>query len=333
MKNLYILMLTLFLTLSLAAEENWLSYNLNCNLLTEDSNQFSRELTHWAEETGGYYTLMSPQQVILRFPWESLPQFRQWINDNSREVYQMDQSSRDLREEIMNLRSGIDARKEVLERNLEYLDKSDFEGTLSLEKEVRRLMQEIDTRSGQLRRRENDRKMVMAVVNISFLNNSLPPKEYSSFEWINEVDFFQFIYHNSTERKFKNVPMDLPDGFALEMKGHLWQALSAEGIRLQMRWLDNYPSMDLPFWEQTVLQEFTARGYLPLADPYTLESKSGNSMTLMDWGVPYGQSDYRYLTGFMVSGNSILVLEAAGPVLLMDPYVENIENTLKESLP
>jgi len=333
MRKLLVCVLFLLLTFSLAAEENWLSYNLNCNVLTEDQNQFSRELTEWAEESGGYYTLMSPRQVVLRFPWQKLSLFRQWLNDNSREIYQLDQSSQDLREEILNLRSGIEARKEVLDRNLEYLDKSDFQGTLSLEQEIRRLMQEIDTRSGQLRRRENDRRMVMAVVDISFLNNSLPDKEYSSFEWINDVDFFDFIYRYNPERKLKKVSMDLPDGFALEEKGTLWQALSAEGVRLQMRWLENYPEMDLPFWEQTIVEEFTARGYLPLADPRYLEGSSGNKMVLMDWGIPYGQSDYRYLTGFLVQGKKILVMEAAGPVLLMEPHVENIEKTLVEILP
>lgn len=333
MRKLPLFILLAIFALPLSAEENWLSYNLNCNVLTEDQNQFSRELTKWAEEAGGYYTLMSPQQVVLRFPWQNLSHFRQWLNDNSREIYQMDQSSRDLREEILNLRSGIDARKEVLDRNLEYLDKSDFQGTLSLEQEVRRLMQEIDMRSGQLRRRENDRRMVMAVVNISFLNNSLPDKEYSSFDWINHVDFFDFIYRYNPSRKFKMVPMSLPDGFALEEKGDLWQALSAEGVRLQMRWLENYPEMDLLFWEQTLWEEFTARGYLTLAEPRYLESRSGNKMVLMDWGIPYGQSDYRYLNGFLVQGKRILVLEAAGPVLLMEPHVENIEKALLEELP
>lgn len=334
MKRILLLLSMMMGTLLFAQETaepaNWLSYNLDCQVLTEDGSLFSREITAWTEEAGGYYTELSPQRVLLRFPWQELSSFRDWLGQNSREVYRLDQSSQDLREEILNLRSGLEARTEVLQRNMEYLDKSNLEGTLALEREIRRLMSEIDTRQGQLRRRENDRRMVQAVVNISFLTNSLPEKSYSSFDWINGVDFFHFISGSSAEKQWKWVSIDLPDGFALESKGRVFQAITPEGIRLRLRWVKNYPKMDLNFWEDALETELADRGYLSLAEPKRLSLKGGNEMALTDWGVPYGRDDYRYLTGILVQGNSILILESAGPILSLEEYLPDILEAVEQ---
>jgi len=332
MRNLLIALSILVASSLMAQEDNWLSYQLSCQVLVEDSSHFSRSAAQWSVDSGGYYTTMSSDYVIIRFPWQKLPDFRQWLDLNSREIYQMDQSSQDLREEILSLRSGIEAREEILERNMEYLDKSNFQGTLALEQEIRRLMQEIDTRKGYLRRRENDRQMVQAVVNISFLNNSLPERGYSSFEWINYVDFFDFINSYQAEHKWKRVSFELPDGFALERDGSLWKALSAEGIKLQLRWLDNYPEMDQDFWTETLHLECLNRGYLPLNEKSGIETNNGSTMIWMDWGIPYGQQDFHYITAFIVKGKRLLVLEAAGPVLLMEPYIENIKMMVETKL-
>lgn len=325
-------LLIFFIVLSLTAQENWLSYNLDGQVLVEDAGEFSRQITQWTEESGGYYTETSNRLVVLRFPWQQLPQFREWLDQHSREVYRLDQSSQDLRETILSLRSGIEARNELLARNLEYIDRSDFEGTLALEQEVRRVMSELDYRQGQLRRFENDRVMVRAVINISFLSNSLPEKGYSSFPWINSVDAYSFLAGQRPVYRWKSMNFEAPQGFAVEEEGYWWQGVTPEGIRLRLRWVKNYPEMELPFWQDALEAEMVNRGYNPLGEAQELQDSRGRTMALYSWGIPYGQQDYQYLSGILVDGKSILILEMAGPILQVQDYIPALEEAIEGQL-
>jgi hypothetical protein len=332
MKKVILFILTVSaVSINLSAQENWLSYTLNAQVLTEDGKEFSYAVTDWCEENGGYFTYMSPEVVNLRFPWDKIDMFRDWLTENTRDIYSIDQSSQDLRRDILNLRSGIEARSEVLNRNIEYLDKSDFEGTLTLEQEIRRLMTEIDTRKGSLRKLENDRSMVYASLSISFLTNSLPERGSSSFEWINSMDFYSFMKGYKPDTILKKVSFELPDGFAQAEEGKIWGAVSPEGIRIRLRWVENYPEMTPEFWKEALSADLKNRGYLPLGDIDTIETESGKTAILMNWGVPFGQDDYIYTSVFKVEGKKILILETAGPVLMMDDYKETIVDKIKQS--
>ncbi|MDA3850038.1 MAG: DUF4349 domain-containing protein [Spirochaetaceae bacterium] len=332
MKKILLSIFSLMMLISLNAQDNWLSYNLDCQVLTEDGTSFSRDIISWAEDHGGYYTEMSPQRVILRFPWQDLPTFREWLNLNSREIYRLDQSSQDLREEILGLQSGLEARQEILDKNLEYLDKSNFQGTLALEQEIRRLMGEIDQRKGQLRRLRNDKSMVKAVVNTSFLSNSLPDRGYSSFPWINGVDYYDFTDNRFPQRERKIVRFPLPQGFALERKGWIWKALTPEGIALQLRWVENYPEMTVDFWKNALVEDFKNRGYTWLSEPKTINPESENPMVLTEWGIPYGQEDHQYICGIMVQNDKILILEFGGPILLLQQHETAVMEAIEEFL-
>jgi len=170
--------------------------------------------------------------------------FRGYIEDLSEFVLQYDQSSRDLREEIMHNRSALEAREEILEKNLSYLSSSNMEGTLELECEIRRLMNEIDSYRGRLRLLEYNREMARIDVALSFQSQTVPDARPSSFVWINSMDFYSFMNEYLMDDRrtgFGSTPIPLQESFALIEKSPELIAISPEGVRLRVRKVKNYP--------------------------------------------------------------------------------------------
>jgi polyhydroxyalkanoate synthesis regulator phasin len=174
-------------------DENYLSHRLSAVILVSDAEKASDLLTTWAENAGGYYIFKSRERVTLRIPYQKIADLRSYLDDVSEEVVKIDLQARDLREDILQARSGLSAREEILEQNLKYIDKTDAKGTLAIEKEILRLISEIEGLKGRLRKLENDRMFALGEIQLSFQGQTLPQDIPSSFDWINSVDFYRFM--------------------------------------------------------------------------------------------------------------------------------------------
>ena len=169
-----ILVLLMFLISSqLFAEENYLYISVNSTVMASDPDDMARTLSDWTENQGGYFTHLSTDMVILRFPWKKAGEFRSFLGESSDDVFSYSSSSTDLRESILSYKSGIEARTEILQKNMELVEDADFSGTLYLEQEILRLMSEIEQLKGGLRKAENDRLMAQANIQINFQSHSL----------------------------------------------------------------------------------------------------------------------------------------------------------------
>ncbi len=311
-------LLSAFLSIvSLAAEEDSRFITVNASVLVFDRRVASDELAHWAEDNGGYFTWKSEEGIQIRVPDGKVKEFRGFLDNLGEFVIQYDQSSMDLREELMHSRSALEAREEIMAKNLSYLSSSDMEGTLELEKEIRRLMNEIDSYRGRLQLLENDRKMARIEVSLSFHNQTVPDSRPSNFQWINTVDFYDFMnvyMMNSRGVGFGSPSIPLPEGFALIEKSPEFLAISPEGVRLRVRNVKNYPEQNLGFWSDTLEKDFIRRGYLPVEAQGAIREDwgDGNLFSVMLWAVPLGNQDYFYLSGIRLNGRKIQILEMAG---------------------
>jgi hypothetical protein len=157
-----------------------------------DPEAASRRIAAWAEAEGGYFLLSSSQQAVVRLPNRSLPALRVLLESEAEEILSLEPQAVDLREELLGVQSGIRSREEILQRNLSFLDRADVAGTLAIEREVMALLQEVEGLKGRLRRLETDRRLALARVNLSFLEQTLPEDIPSSFDWINGVNFYGF---------------------------------------------------------------------------------------------------------------------------------------------
>lgn len=322
MKTIIKLLLLTSLVLTPLYSDDSLYYEITAQLLVKDRQASSEMITDWAEAQGGYFTIRSLDNLTLRVPDNKLEELKVLLEKESEEILEFSQNAYDLREGILMSQSYLEAREELLARNIEYLDKSDLEGTLTLELEIRRLMQEIDNLKGLLRKYENDRRFARVDLSISFKNQSLPEGRESRFDWINELDFFYFI-NSSTEVSGgikKGPAIDLPEGFALADNKPWFQALSPEAVRLRLRDVENYPEQTVGFWKKALFSHMEGLGYIPLDKDTTLSLDDGEPFQIRSWGVPLGRKDYIYITGIRLNRNKIEILEISGEAEYVRTY-------------
>jgi hypothetical protein len=177
-----------------AAAENYLYQIIKATVLVADPDKTADTLELWAEQNGGYALLTSSDQVVLRLPFEQIPQLRNKLEELSDYILDLSPQSRDLREAILETVAKINSRQEVLRQTLSLLDQADVKGTLAIEKEVLTLIEEIEQLTATLQTLNLNRTFSRAEISLRYLEQTVPENIPSSFEWINGVDFYSFIY-------------------------------------------------------------------------------------------------------------------------------------------
>ena len=306
-----------------ARETDTLSYQVDARLLVENRQAASDKIALWVESRGGYFTRKTDEIIDFRIPDEQVTSLVPYLEQISLEVVEYSQSTTDLREELLSSHSALKAREENLAKNISYIDSSDVEGTMTLETEIRRLMNEIDSYRGHLRRIENDRKFARVEILLTFQNQSIPDSRPSRFDWINQVDFYDFMNAPIlTPRNGWGGPeVTLPEGFALVDNKPRFKAVSPEGVRIRVSRKENYPEQTPEFWKDALFSYMEGRGYISLNNSSSI-NLGGGDFTVRWWGVPYGNEDYSYITGLRLSRGKIEVLEIAGPAVYVKEYFQ-----------
>ncbi len=297
-------------------DDDSMHLSINTGLMVFDRQIAADSIGYWAEAHGGYFVWKSDERVVVRVPDGAAEDFRDFVETISDGIIDYGRSTVDLRQQILQASSVLEAREEILDRNLALLDSSDVEGTLALEKEIRRLMGEIDTSRGALRKLTNDAAFAAVYVNLSFRSQTLPDRRPSNFNWINSVDFYNFIsgYQRSDAKRIWGSPIELPEGFARVDDRNGYVGISPQGARFRMVKLENYPEQDSTFWIKALESDLRERGYIPMLTETTLPNFDGESpFRSLLWGMPVGEKDYLYLTALRVTGKYLEFLEMAGP--------------------
>lgn len=193
MKKHFCLLLLVFLSLIVWAEENFLFFDINISLLVFDADKVQEDIISWIEKEKGHFIYRSDNQLNLRVPWEASMKLRGFLNAMDLDVLEFNQNAMDLREEILQLKSGIKSREEILAKNLALIDRADTKGTLAIEQEVVRLIREIEYRKGRLTKLEYDRLMASVQISFNFKQSSRPENIDSAFEWLNQVDMYELL--------------------------------------------------------------------------------------------------------------------------------------------
>ena len=177
-----------------AVGDNYLYQIIQATVLVADPHRTADALESWVEQNGGYALLKSSDQVVLRLPFRQIPQLRSKLEELSDYILEISPQSRDLREAILETQAKISSRQVVLRQTLALLDQADVKGTLAIEKEVFALIEEIEQLTAALQKLSLDRTFSRAEISLRYLEQSVPENIPSSFEWINSVDFYSFIY-------------------------------------------------------------------------------------------------------------------------------------------
>lgn len=170
-----------------------LAVSVTLQLIASDAESTSRFVAQWADAVSGYFTFRSEQQVLIRIPPGRVSELRRVVEELGDTVVSYNPSALDYREEIARNDAAIKSRTEALDRILIYLDEADVTATLSFERELRSLLQEIEYYTGQSRRIRNEVAFASATINLSSRQRTIPEQRPSTFGWINTVDLYRFL--------------------------------------------------------------------------------------------------------------------------------------------
>lgn len=180
-------------TAGVAAAENSLATSVTIQVIASDPDASGRAMADWAESVGGYFTFRSEEQIDLRVPPEQVRTLREQILDLGDTIVTYDPAAVDYREELARNTAAINSRNEALERILVFLDDAEITATLSFERELRSLLQEIEYYVGRNRRLRNEVEFATVTVYLSSRRRTIPEQRPSSFGWVNTVDLYLFL--------------------------------------------------------------------------------------------------------------------------------------------
>jgi hypothetical protein len=122
-----------------------------------------------------------------------------------------------------------------------------------------------------------------------------------------------------------------PEGFAEVLKrSNTYKAVSPEGMSFKIRTVKNYPQMKLDFWSDTLKNHLQKEGYMLITDGEALTATNLNGK-FYEWGVPYAEKSFVYLTALFIRDKQIIIAEAGAEYSIYASYKTSILQSLKDS--
>ena len=119
--------------------------------------------------------------------------------------------------------------------------------------------------------------------------------------------------------------MNSPASFKKYSDEFKW--ITADGVRLKAREMDNYPKGDLTFWKEALAHHLEGSGYLKKKENCFKTKKQVKGCTLQ-FVRPYGAEDWVLSTTVFVIEDRIIIVEAAGPFERFQPLEAELEKAL-----
>ena len=121
--------------------------------------------------------------------------------------------------------------------------------------------------------------------------------------------------------------MELPDELRRFEESDDYKLITADGVMVKAREVENYPEATLDFWVDALERHLVAQGYV-LDSNECFETDGGREACTLDFLLPHGADDWVLSTTLMLVDDEILLLEAAGPY---DRFAE-VEESLDAAL-
>lgn len=269
-----------------------------------------------ATTMGGYFAERSDQRLRLKIPADSS---RAFLDAAEAQGVVVDRSfaSTGLSEQIADNTARLAAREDVLKRYFSVLETAGPASVVTVEREIVRLVSEIEQYKGRLRALEHRADFADITLDFQFRDRAAPSRGgSSSFQWLNSlnladlIDDFHYGYPSSSARRTRSVIT--PESFAPYRVRREHRAVSPDDVMFRVRAERHTPRAGLDFWEEAVVKRMAEAGYRAVkAERVTIGGQAG---VLLEYTAPYGTDDYTYLLGFSVQGGKVLVVEAAGEV-------------------
>jgi hypothetical protein len=269
-----------------------------------------------AESLGGYFSALTNDNVVLRVPIAETETLIAAVDEEGLVVDKSYQSE-DLRERLDEQRTRLAARKRVLDQYFALLTGADSSAVLTVEREIARLVSEVERLEGSIRLMEHGARMAQIDVRFQFRERTGPRSDAtSSFGWLNSLDLQGMIYDFAmaeTWRTRRNpVEVVAPDGFAEYPSRKPFRATSPDGVMFRVRSVDHDPEANLLFWAEAMERRMTGAGYRVVRKGDI--DAGGTPGHLLELTAPLGPIDYSYAIAIVPTDKQIVIAEVVGQV-------------------
>lgn len=273
-------------------------------------------LVQQAEGAGGWFAGLTDRSVSLRVPLaraDGVESFARTLGT----VVDRDYQREDLTAQLRDQRSALGARERTLERYLTVLADADAKSIVAVQREINRLVQEIEGYEGRIRYLEHAAAMAEVDVDFQFRDRQRPaPSDLSSFPWVNRVsldDLLGSFRDGRPERRAAGVTSTPPAGFAAWPARKGTRALSADDAMWRVRVLRTKQVADLTFWREALRNRLVETGYTLVSEGDIPAGAGGAPRgARLELSAPDGERDATWVVGLFVDGHRIVVAEAAG---------------------
>ena len=125
-----------------------------------------------------------------------------------------------------------------------------------------------------------------------------------------------------------NYQMKAPPDFKRFEKAGGYKLITADGVQLKIREVDNYPKANLDFWTDALQRHLGQRGYRPLARS-CFKTDAGLAACTLDFGIPRGAEDWVLSETVLVADKRIVLIEVAGPYVRFAPLAKRLRESFK----
>ena len=122
--------------------------------------------------------------------------------------------------------------------------------------------------------------------------------------------------------------MDDPPSFKRFQDEPGLRMITADGVMLKVREVENYPEADLRFWVDAMRRHLEQQGYAPRGAPRFFDARGGLRGARLLFLVPRGPEDWELGEAVFVVGKRVVLVETAGPYPLHAPLEKEIDAAL-----
>ncbi len=265
-----------------------------------------------ARELGGWFSQLHEDHLTLRIPSAQVEHLMDFSAElgvlTDRQIARYDHS-----QELSQARARLATRTEMLEQYMLVLEAASAKSVVTVEREVARLVAEIEQLKGRIRYLEDQVGYGTVSVWFEFRDRAAPARDgSSSFAWLNTLNLvdlvgeFQWLDTRGKTTTWLQVP---PEGFAPYKAKKAFRAVSPDGVVFRVRAAEHEPEADLAFWKEAMTKRMVEAGY-DVHSEGEIEAK-GTAGALLELTAPFGTDDYSYLLAVFPAGKELVIVEAA----------------------
>jgi hypothetical protein len=106
--------------------------------------------------------------------------------------------------------------------------------------------------------------------------------------------------------------MNAPKSFKRYQESRDFKMITADGVMLKAREVDNYPEASLDFWVDAMGRHLEKSGYV-LKSKSCFKTQKGRDACTLDFLLPHGAEDWAFSETVFVVDDTIVLVEVAGP--------------------